>query len=557
MNRYLWIGLLAGVVLSVLPAAQAQKIRWDNGDGGSNTIDSATWNDLQAAITNAEQGAATVGTVKISGNFQRASNDVAVGDLEITGGNIQISGGWSSNFLAQSGKSTLDVNGSNTAGNQFRVLTITGTNTTVSSCLITGGGITGSTSGGGILVQCNSVTLTDLRVANNSTYDANNAPGGGISVRDAGNVLISRCAVVDNYGAAGGGGINVEGSQGGPSTPVIIEYCDIRGNSCAAGSSRIGGGLRLYWNQVRGCALVANCRIAGNRASLGAGLHTYFSIDDYQCRLVVFGCLFESNREADSTSQGGAIVTGGNSVSGRDGPFFANCTVADNVNTLSSNKKGIYVGAGNWGTQNTRFINSIISSNNGTHVDGIMTMATSPIYGNGEFQRTTLNEPVYEEYRHWQSLTDLVATAYVDALAFANPAAFRSVSDSGTLTQNMEENIEGDPGFLGKPGRMCWLTARSNSRNNALTRTGGSGDTAYTYVDVNGDGDYDARLDVIVAGTPPVGDHFVYKHDVKVLDRALAGADLTRLNPNRVIERKLDRGACEFEPPAGLVVFLK
>ena len=151
----------------------------------------------------------------------------------------------------------------------------------------------------------------------------------------------------------------------------------------------------------------------------------------------MFGCLVEGNHQVGPSSTSIGLRTSGN-TGGSDKPYVVNCTLADNVNTESSGTKGVYVGTGNWGTHNVRFINSIISSNNGVRVDRIMPMATSLIYGHGEFQGTTLNESVYEDYRQWVSgsITDLTATVYADTLAFPTPG-FHSVDDSGNVTQNL------------------------------------------------------------------------------------------------------------------------
>jgi hypothetical protein len=539
--------LIVTLLFVALPPAYAQKVRWDNGDGGSNTIDSATWNDLQAAITNAEQGAATVGTVKISGDYLRASNDVAVGDLEITRGNIRISGGWSSDFLAQSGKSTLNGNGSNTAGNQFRVLTVAGTNVGFSSFIVTGGSLP-DTSGAGVLVQTNDVTLSDLVVSNNAANGFYSSSGGGISVVGCVDVRIHRCVVAANYAGLAGGGIHVAQWAGVEGHPIRIEYCDVRDNWTA--DQRSGGGLFVGDQTGGGCydyVIVASCRITGNRSYSGAGF--YSGAYRSQTQIVFFNCLVQGNRGVGASSTGMAT-----SKSSKSRTHVVNCTVVDNVNTDDSAQKGIYAGTGSWGEDSyLRFVNSIVSTNNGMFVYA-RNRGSGGAGGHIELQRTTTGERIYEEAD--SAYPTETATNFAAALLFSDPG-FHSVNDWGITTTNMEQNIQGDPGFLAKPGRMYWLTGTSNSRNNALTRTEGGGPSAYTYVDVNANGAYDALLDVIVDGTPPAGEHYVYKHDLTVLDQVLAGASLATLKPNRVIERKLDRGAFEFVPPAGTVVFLR
>jgi len=108
---------------------------------------------------------------------------------------------------------------------------------------------------------------------------------------------------------------------------------------------------------------------------------------------------------------------------------------------------------------------------------------------------------------------------------------FHSIDAAGAIVQTMQANIDGD------------ITLAVNMLDKGLTGAG----AGYTYVDVNHDGNYDALLDVIVAGTLPAGSHFAYLTD-------LAGAQ-------RLVGSEIDRGAYELAAapipePAGLALML-
>jgi hypothetical protein len=317
----------------------------------------------------------------------------------------------------------------------------------------------------------------------------------------------------------------------------VIDYCDVSGNQAAN-----GGGLCLNLGDQYARSFVANCRITANRAAWGAGV--YSGSFRTASREILVNCLIQGNRESGAGSDGIAIYKGQS-----DSFYLVNCTVVDNLNTLDSAKRGVYADVGNWAPSYLTFVNSIVSSNNGIYARSGVPADT---WGSHiRLQRTAIAETVFSQT--FNSVPSSTNT-FVGALTFSN-SCYHSLNDAGTQTQNIELNLEGDPGFIGKGRYPYQLTRTSPSLNNALTRTAGSGDTAYTYVDVNSSGSYDALLDVIVAGMPPAPTgHYVYRHDVTVLDAVLSGMNLNSIRPSRVIERLLDRGAYEFVPPAGTVV---
>jgi len=174
------------------------------GTGGSATISSAVWNDIQTAISSADYNDVTPGTVKLEGDFARTSGDATVGDLAITNANMALSGGWDSTFTAQIGRSDLNVNAS--GGDQYRVLRITGTNSTVTGCRMRNGYFSSGT-GPGVYVSGNACVLQDLVVTNNIATSMYNSHGGGVVIGSADGVRVSRCTIVKNhvvrYGGAG------------------------------------------------------------------------------------------------------------------------------------------------------------------------------------------------------------------------------------------------------------------------------------------------------------------------------------------------------------------
>ncbi|MCG3178738.1 MAG: hypothetical protein BIFFINMI_01067 [Phycisphaerae bacterium] len=543
------IALGATLALCLGAPARAADIYWNDGDGGSNTILGATWNDLQSAI-NSAQGGGAAGMVKISGDLARTAGDASIGDLEVTSGNLTISGGWDGSFTSQSlaSKSVLNVNGSNTADNKFRVLTITGANTTVDNLQITGGEDVGiytvyQNYGAGVFVNgADNTTLKNLRVTGNTlvgSYTAN--AGGGIAAKGSNTtrlsgLLISHCEVDNNFAQSSGGGIYLF-DVGTNASPGVVEYTDVHNNTMGSPSyhnNNSGSGIAVTGDNVSTHVLIANSVIADNDGRGGALSSSNFSTAH---NVVVYGTLIAGNTQQSAGDyQGAAGVYNG----GRNTLYLANSTIADNVAASGALGAGLYADAGSYGAYSQlELVNSILSDN-----DKLKAFAASNAYaatgGNFEFLRSLLNETLYDK-KDTATPSDETATTLAGALAFTPIPGFHSRDDSGTQSQAIEGNTEGDPLFLGSGDDPYQLTSSSTlAIDNGLILSGSHADfsSGFFYVDVNHNSTYDPALDVIflIDGGTQTGSsafHYVYLDD---LAGNLRGAGSS-----------IDRGAYEYQ----------
>jgi len=555
------VGLLVtGLAVAFALPGYADEIKWDDGDGGSGSYSGVnfTWDNMQAAITSAE-GGGSGGTVKVSGNLTRPAGDAATGDLNVAAGNLAISGGWDAAFANQDlvNKSVLNVNGKFTgansgydANNSFRVMKVDASNTTVHNFEITGGrtegnsgaGVSGNGTGVYVTSKGNNTTLQNLTVTGNLMSTQGYRPGkggGGIAVTGGSQtteltgVKITHCEVSNNRAMERGGGIYAA-NAGTSASPMIVEYCDVTGNSVSGETYRPyarGGGIALgsgdYDNDHY--VLIANTKITENLASQGGGI--YNNTFEDECRVIVVNSLIEGNREKTSSVGGAGGIWG--PTGGRT--YIVNSNVVDNIKDGDTTKTGIEARRYSWRGSDGRlvFINSLTADNNGMLVDA------DPSGGGAQeahidFRNTTVDEVVFYQYNQ-ATPPDATSPTLAGALLFPPPgtvaAKFHSIDAAGVIVQTMQANIDGD------------ITLAVNMLDKGLTGAG----AGYTYVDVNHDGNYDALLDVIVAGTPPAGSHFAYLTD-------LAGAQ-------RLVGSEIDRGAHELAAapipePAGLALML-
>jgi hypothetical protein len=537
------------------------KIDWNDGDGASgtiasaawgtnNTLDYAVWDQIQDAIALAGNNPATPGTIRLAGNFVRTTDDPVVGALQFTIANLTLSGGWDSTFTSQNGRSILNVNGSSTGNNQFRVLTLSATNVLVQNVVVTNGWFSGS--GGGVYISGDSATLQNLVIVRNTasgSYDVGR--GGGIAIVDAAGVSIRRSTIINNTGQSLAGGISMN-NVGLAASPVVIQDCVVASNTCVARGytmDSVGGGIlfgQSSGNPTKGYAQVLNTQIIGNRAKNGAGI--YSGAWDTSTRLMFFGCLIAGNyslRKASDSYGGG---TGNALRGGGDGiTILANCTLANNTHPEDAGQYGICSFAGGWGMYGrVIFINSITASNNLGVFDERQNAGYGVAGAHIDYLRSTLLETEFHELDQGPNggpvppNVDQSTNTLAGALVFANPG-FHSLTDTGSVSQAMEQNIDGAANFSGKGSAPYQLSALSaNALDNGLTKTDARG---FRYVDINLDNKYTTNTDVIVSGTPPVGSLLICTTD-------LLGNPRLRL-------QEIDRGAYEWVPPSGTAVMFR
>ncbi len=205
-------------------------------------------NDFRSAIENANKN---VGADTIV--FDSSFNNPPL-TITLTSGELTING--SLTVVGPPSGVTIDGN------NNGRVLNINGTGTVVvsmSDLTITGGLLSGTNQGGGILIGDESVTLTRCTVRDNKTTSA----GGGIAVV-AGSLTIQDSTLSGNS-ATGGGAIYFNGPPLAGGFTVLNST--ISGNSA---TSNIGGGILLGLG-FNGTCTVQNSTITANSAKSNGG----------------------------------------------------------------------------------------------------------------------------------------------------------------------------------------------------------------------------------------------------------------------------------------------
>ncbi|MCG3178737.1 MAG: hypothetical protein BIFFINMI_01066 [Phycisphaerae bacterium] len=535
-------------------SALAADIYWNDGDGGSSTILSATWNDLQTAI-NSAQGGGAAGMVKVSGDLTRTAGDVTVGDLAVTTGNLTISGGWNSTFTTQGAASTLNVNGAQSANNQFRVMAISGANTVVDNFSMTKGSPY-KDYGGGVYVSStgSNTTLQNLQVTGNYAYGQyGNSYGGGIAIVGAYNVKVSNSVIENNQAQVGGGGIYVGSGSGTASQPVIIEGSTISGNSAVKANYQFnsyGGGIQFVASGSTGISygVIAECKIEDNTAKWGGGL--YASSYNTTSRLTVFGTLIDGNYVSRKTGDSQGAGAGNGLYFGDDHltTYVVNSTIADNVRADDATITGVYVQGGSYnGNGRVILVNSLsTTNNNGYYEERYSTYQSSAHSAFVDFQNSTVSEAQYYEKDDAGDTISATLAAAVTNIGNAN-TGYRSFNALGVQSYLLEGNIDGNPSYVGTgvdPLDPYQLSAGSNSLDNGILQIGTHADITggdsgqFAYVDVNMNGAYNSALDIIVGlfGASVTGtsaSHLIYVTDLLGNDR-ISGAGI-------------DRGAYEYQ----------
>jgi len=254
-------------------------------------------------------GLATVSgdVVNVSGDFTRGAGDTS-GELPISGMNVTLSGGWDADFTGQAWKgktaltdeladySVLDVNGSDTPNNRWRVLRINsaGENALVEGFTLTGGyadasyGPSGG-DGGGIYLDGNGSRISHCWLHDNESHD--DYDGAGAIRVAAGNTILEYLTITDNYTGASG--------LGGP----------------------YGGALRV---ENAGNVMIANCLLTNNTST---ATHSYGSAIEFSnsgsSYWTLFGSLVYGNPTAGRAAIGLSAASGAQSL--------VNCTVVDNA----------------------------------------------------------------------------------------------------------------------------------------------------------------------------------------------------------------------------------
>jgi hypothetical protein len=324
-----------------------------------------------------------------------------------------------------------------------------------------------------------------------------------------------------------GGGMYLDGT-----TSMIVERSVIAANLATSASFESNGGGICLINNAK--VFLVNCRIENNRCkSSGTALYCATGNSNGGGAVVTaFGCLFAGNRHETTPETSLDVIRLGQTTSAGISRLINSTVVSNYQGVVSVAGQGSFPNGHYTGLQT---LNSIIEGRR-MNLSGGDASGVNAVTAHWTLQHTTMhvstNLTGYGMGAYvggsWQwNYTNTLAEALA-AVDLAGSNRFHSVTQSGTWSQALESNIDGTVAFGGSTEHF-FTPARGNANavDNGLTRTTGG----YTYVDVNADGDYDALTDVIVAGVPPEGNHYVYLND-------LAG------NP-RVAAKIMDRGAYE------------
>jgi hypothetical protein len=198
-------------------------------------------------------------------------------------------------------------------------------------------------SGGGILVENSTVTVSNSSVSGN---DTTSGPGGGILANDS-VLTVATTTITDNTASGGsGGGIHFNNS----SEPLTLTASEVTGNS----SSGSGGGI--YSN---GGSNITNSSVDSNNTTSGSGGGLY-SLKDSS----LTNSSFNSNSAYYYGANGGGIYHNSGILT------VASSTI--NLNTITSSGYsggGIYIGSSAGSAPNT-LTDTIISGNSARYNGG-------------------------------------------------------------------------------------------------------------------------------------------------------------------------------------------
>jgi hypothetical protein len=533
---------LSFALFTILPTLAGHVWYQDRG-GGSGYYENASWANLQAAITLAQSGGSATGMVKISGDITRTN--ASWGHLGITnGGVITLSGGWGWDLgshapTTRSGQSMLSANSVALASN-IRVFHLTNApDVTLGSLEITGGRLVDAYGGCGIDVQGAShrLVMTNLYIHHNVGAVSGASRGGqGAGINVNGSVALQGLRISDttveantasgDYGTGGGLFLN---NAGDVTSPMIIERCAIRQNVAggqAGYSTQNGAGMRMD----SGVALLVNSRITGNKADFfGSGI----------CKLSgtlrVFGCLLSDNTRINGSP--GQVLYSYTST-GIGSLILANCTVIqpqDDPNFPANDSNApTYV----------TFINSVLRLGE-LSLPADLRVGYYSGWVHAQMKACTIDVPAF---RYMDGPKAAGVWHETNTLA----GAVTMVDDQGRYRFHSltAANVDANPALASDRQGATSFATTNGVNPYQLLGTDPSVDTAscassndFAYVDLNLNGAYNALVDVIVAGTPPAGTHFVYTTDL--------------MGNRRLKARGLDRGCYEWQPGRGTVVIMR
>ncbi len=223
---------------------------------------------------------------------------------------VQVSGGWNSDFTAQSEcASVLDANANGRVLNQsadFATLTVW-ENFTIQNGKLTAKAADNLGAG---VVLCKRGRVVRCLIQNNTfEYTSGNCIGGGLANNGSDNDTLAINCVMQNNKATHGGGARVVG---------ILVNCLIQNNTATSN----GGGVYLHYK-----GQAHNCIIQNNVSTKDVG-----GVDMGATACCITNCLIQGNQ---ATNQVGGVLD-------RNGGNIINCTIANNNQVSETN--GVFCG---------------------------------------------------------------------------------------------------------------------------------------------------------------------------------------------------------------------
>jgi hypothetical protein len=320
---------------------------------------------LRQAITNANAltGADTITFDPAYFNIPRTIS-LTSGDLAIT----------DAVTIAGPGAALATVNGGGISRVFDTTQALAGSAINISGLTITGGYATSS--GGGILVYDEAVTLTNCVLTNNVAGFSSS--GGAVEVYfPSGSLSLESCKVTNNSAQNGGSGGAIDFNGG----KITIDKSTISNNSATA----VGGAATFHSGAQ---VTITDSTFSGNTAGIGGG-GLYFS----NCNSMLMTGSTVSGNSAANGSGGGIDMVGS---AGATGSTIRNCTISGN--SCQQNGGGIAVSglAAPLNLQNTTLTaNTAASSAGGISADSTSTVSivSTVVSGNSNINAPDISSP--------------------------------------------------------------------------------------------------------------------------------------------------------------------
>jgi hypothetical protein len=308
-NLYVQPAVLGGFTVAMAYTGANALVVTNTGDTGTG---SGLSGDLRYVLTKAAQvlGTSAPNQIKFSNSTAGGNTNFYDGTAHTIAVNSALPAIPDNVTITGPGRTVLTVARS-AAAPAFGMVNLTGPagqTVGLSGFTISGGSATAPTAAGGIAMTAQSLTLTDMGVANNAATQA----AGGIGEFGNGSLTLNNCTVSGNSGMNGGGVYVLQGTT----ATVSITGSTIANNVAAGTGGSQGGGIDIVGH---GPVTITNSTIANNSAPFGGGIALFLG----NANLAI----------TNSTLSGNSAGTGGGAVyfNGTGAFSITNSTIANNT----------------------------------------------------------------------------------------------------------------------------------------------------------------------------------------------------------------------------------